>query len=80
MKKDSKYTFNINKEQKEKFKAYCKLVKMSPSDMLIEVIENFNNDVDKIVQMKDVSELQEMLQGKFQVANNEIELLKVKKN
>lgn len=80
MKKDSKYTFNINKEQKEKFKAYCKMVKMSPSDILIEVIENFNNDVDKIIQMKDVSELQEMLQGKFQVASNEIELLKAKKN
>lgn len=58
---------------------YCKMMKVSPSDMLVEVVENFNNDVDKIIQMKDVSELQEMLQGKFQVANSEIELLKANK-
>lgn len=80
MKKDAKYTFMVNKEEREKFKMYCRLMKVSPSDLLGEVILNFNSDVDKIIEMQNVDELQDMLQGKFTQAQMEIEHLKANKN
>ena len=78
-KKDAKYTFMLNKEQREKFKMYCKIMKVSPSDMLCEVVYNFNEDVDRIIEMKDMSEIQDMLQGKFNKATEEISLLKAER-
>lgn len=79
MEKDSKYSFIVNREVKEKFKRYCKTLNISPSDILSEIMINFNNDVDKVIQMKDASELQAMLQGKVAKVENEIELIRAKK-
>ena len=80
LKKDAKYTFNINMEEREKFKMYCKLMKVSPSELLGEVILNFNADVDRIIKMKEVGELQEMMQGKFAQAQAEIDVIKANKS
>ena len=79
MEKDSKYAFRVNKEVKDKFKMYCKVMNISPSDILSEIMINFNNDVDKIIEMKKVDELQAMVQGKFAQAQMEIDSLKAKK-
>lgn len=80
MEKDSKYAFRVNKEVKDKFKMYCKVMNISPSDILSEIMVNFNNDVDKIIEMKNIDELQAMVQGKFVQAQREIDVLKVEKN
>jgi len=77
--KNSKYTFRVDEEVKDKFKMYCKIMKISPSDMLSEIMVNFNSDVDKIIQMKEVEELQAMMQGKFVQAEKDMELIKAKK-
>ena len=79
MEKDSKYAFRVNKEVKDKFKMYCKVMNISPSDILSEIMINFNNDVDKIIEMKNVDELQAMVQGKFAQAQMEIDSLKAEK-
>lgn len=79
MEKDSKYAFRVNKEVKDKFKMYCKVMNISPSYILSEIMINFNNDVDKIIEMKNVDELQAMVQGKFAQAQMEIDSLKAKK-
>ena len=79
MKKDSRYDFRVNKELKDKFKMYCKVMNISPSDVLSEVMVDFTNNVDKIIEMKNVDELQAMVQGKFAQAQMEIDSLKAKK-
>lgn len=79
MKKDAKYTFMINREEREKFKMYCKLMRYSPSELLGEVILNFNRDAEKIIKMKSVDELQEMLEGKYSQGIDEINALKAEK-
>lgn len=79
MKKDAKYTFLVNMEEREKFKMYCRLMRVSPSDLLGEVIFNFNRDAEKIIKMKSVDELQEMLEGKYSQGVEEINSLKANK-
>ena len=79
MEKNSKYAFRVNKEVKDKFKMYCKVINVSPSDILSEIMINFNNDVDRIIEMKSIDELQAMLQGKFDQAQLEIASLKAEK-
>ena len=79
MKKDAKYTFVINREEREKFKNYCRLVKVSPSDMLCEVVYNFNKDAEKVIKMKEIDELYDMLDGKYYEGVSEIDTLKAKK-
>jgi len=77
--KNSKYSFRVDEEVKDRFKMYCKIMKISPSDMLSEIMVNFNRDVDKIIQMKSVEELHAMMQGKFVQAEQEMEQVKAKK-
>lgn len=80
MEKDSRYAFRVNKDIKEKFKIYCKIVGVSPSDILTEVMSNFNDDVDRIIAMQSADELMDMLKGKFSRAELEIcRLLEEKK-
>ena len=79
MEKDSKYAFRVNKEVKDKFKMYCKVMNISPSDILSEIMIDFNNNVDEIIEMKSIDELQAMVQGKFIQAQREIDTLKAKK-
>lgn len=79
MKKDSRYDFRVNKELKDKFKMYCKVMNISPSDVLSEVMVDFTNNVDKIIEMKSIEELQAMIQGKFEQVQEELDFLKVEK-
>lgn len=79
MKKDAKYTFVINREEREKFKNYCRLVKVSPSDMLCEVVYNFNKDAEKVIKMKEIDELYDMLDGKYIQGKSEIASLKAER-
>lgn len=79
MKKDSRYDFRVNKELKDKFKMYCKVMNISPSDVLSEVMVDFTNNVDKIIEMKSTEELQAMIQGKFEQVQEELDSLKAKK-
>ena len=71
MKKDSRYDFRVNKELKDKFKMYC--------DVLSEVMVDFTNNVDKIIEMKSIEELQAMIQGKFEQVQEELDSLKAEK-
>lgn len=81
MEKNDKYSFRINDEVKHRFKVYCKIMNISPSDILCEVVMNFNDDVEKIIAMKSADELRALLQGKFTRAEREIhQLLEEKKN
>ena len=79
MEKDSKYAFRVNKEVKDKFKMYCKVMNISPSDILSDIMIDFNNSVDKIIEMKNIDELQAMVQGKFIQVQKEIDALKAKR-
>lgn len=79
MKKDSRYDFRVNKELKDKFKMYCKVMNISPSDVLSEVMVDFTNNVDKIIEMKSIEELQAMIQGKFEQVQEEFDSLKAEK-
>lgn len=79
MKKDSRYDFRVNKELKDKFKMYCKVMNISPSDVLSEVMVDFTNNVDKIIEMKSIEELQAMMQGKFEQVQEELDSLKAEK-
>lgn len=80
MKKDDRYSFRINKDMKDKFQIYCKMMKISPSDVLIEVVKEFNDNAEQIIQMQDISELQEMFRQKVQIGQKEIDSLKADKN
>ena len=79
MKKDSRYDFRVNKELKDKFKMYCKVMNISPSDVLSEVMVDFTNNVDKIIEMKSIEELQAMIQGEFEQVQEELDSLKAEK-
>ena len=79
MKKDSRYDFRVNKELKDKFKMYCKVMNISPSDVLSEVMVDFTNSVDKIIEMKSIEELQAMIQGKFEQVQEELDSLKAER-
>lgn len=73
MEKNSKYAFRVNDEIKGKFKMYCKIVGVSPSDVLSEVMVEFNASIDKIMEMKTVDELQSMVKGQYEFVQSEIE-------
>ena len=77
--KRSSYTFRVDEECKSKFQIYCKMMKVSPSDVLIEVMKEFNDNAEQIIQMKDISELQEMFHQKVQIGQREIDTLKAEK-
>lgn len=79
MEKDSKYAFRVNKSVKDKFKMYCKVMNISPSDILSDIMIEFNRDAEKIIKMKSVDELQEMLEGKYAQGVDEINSLKADK-
>lgn len=71
--KDSKYTIRVNKEIKDKFKVYCKMMDVSPSDMFLQVMLEFNETCDQIAKMKDVSELQAMYQAKVSEGQKKVD-------
>lgn len=77
--KNSTYTFRVDQECKDKFKVYCRIMNVSPSDVLSEVMTDFNNVVDEIVKMKNIDDLQAMVQSKFVSVQNELDLLKAKR-
>lgn len=79
MEKDARYTFRLNGDMKDKFQIYCKMMKISPSDVLIEVIQEFNDNAEEIIQMQDINELQEMFRKKVQIGQREIDTLKAKR-
>lgn len=79
MKKDDKYSFRINKEVKDKFKAYCKVMGISPSDVLCDIMVQFNRDAEQIIRMKDIDELQLMLEGKYTQGKKELDALKAER-
>ena len=78
--KNSTYTFRVEQECKDKFKIYCKMMNVSPSDVLTEVMKEFNDNAEQIMQMRDISELQEMFRQKVQIGQKEIDSLKANKN
>lgn len=73
MKKDSKYAFRVNKEVKDKFKMYCKIVGVSPSDVISDVMIEFNGSIDKILEMKTIEEFQSMVKGQYEFVQSEID-------
>ena len=79
LRKDAKYTFLINKEEREKFKTYCRVMNVSPSDLLGEVVFNFNRDAEQIIKMKEIDELQAMLECKYVQGKKEIDALKAER-
>lgn len=79
MKKDVRYTFRTVESVRDNFMAYCKIAKISPSDVLTECMQEFNCSVESIIKMENVEELKELMQDKFSKAEKEIELLKANK-
>lgn len=77
--KNDRYSFRINSDLKDKFKVYCKIMNVSPSDVLCSVIDEFNGNAERIIDMKDISELRQLFQEKVTIANMEIDTLKAKK-
>lgn len=71
--KNAKYTFVCNRDVREEFKALCRVCGLSPSDMLQEVMIEFNENAKRIAQMKDVSEVRALLQEKVDYASNEVQ-------
>ena len=72
-KKNSNYTFRCNEELKEKFKMLCKIGKVSPSDVLENVMQEFCDMAEKVMEMDDVSQLRDMFQEKVTYASNELQ-------
>lgn len=79
MEKNARYTFRVNDGVRDKFMLYCKMMNVSPSDVLTDVMVDFNNNVDDIMKMKDIGELQSMIQSKFTQVQREIDTLKAKR-
>lgn len=77
--KNSTYTFRVDEDCKKKFKIYCKMMNVSPSDVLTEVMREFNDSTEQIIQMRDISELQEMFRQKVLLGQKEIDSLKAEK-
>ena len=72
-KKDSNYTFRCNEELKEKFKMLCKIGKVSPSDVLENVMQEFCDMAERVMEMDDVSQLRDMFQEKVSCASDELQ-------
>lgn len=79
MEKNARYTFRLNSNVKDKFQMYCKIMNVSPSDFLSEVIEGFNVDAERIIKMRNVDELQEMFKEKVLSGQREIDSIRVRK-
>ena len=79
-KKNSSYTFRVDEECKNKFQIYCKMINISPSDVLSEVMKEFNSNAEEVIKMKDIDELQEMYRRKVAEGQKEIDSLKANKN
>ena len=77
--KNARYTFRVGSEIKDKFRMYCKVMNVSPSDVLTEVMVEFNNNAEQIIQMRDIAELQEMFRQKVLKGQMEIDSLKAMK-
>lgn len=71
--KNSNYTFRCNEDLKERFKIVCKIGKVSPSDVLEEVMRDFVEMAERVMEMEDISQLREMFQEKVSCANNELQ-------
>ena len=80
MEKNARYTFRLNSDMKDKFQMYCKIMNVSPSDFLSEVIEGFNADAERIIKMRNVDELQEMFKEKVLSGQIEIDSLRAERN
>lgn len=78
--KNARYTFRLNGDMRDRFKMYCKIMNISPSDFLSEVIESFNADAERIIKMQNVDELQEMFKEKVLNGQKEIDILKAERN
>lgn len=79
-KKNSSYTFRVDEECKNKFQIYCKMINVSPSDVLSEVMKEFNANAEEVIKMKDIDELQEMYRRKVAKGQEELDSLKANKN
>lgn len=73
--KNSTYTFRVEQDCKDKFKIYCKIMNVSPSDVLTEVMRGFNSDAEKIIKMQNISELQEMFRQKVLEGQKELDVV-----
>lgn len=73
--KDSSYNIRTNKELKEKFKDYCKIMNVSPSDVLLNVMIEFNDNAEKIIAMQDVKELRALFNEKMSNADKEMQVI-----
>lgn len=73
--KDSSYNIRTNKELKEKFKDYCKIMNVSPSDVLLNVMIEFNDNAEKIIAMQDIKELRTLFNEKMNNADKEMQII-----
>lgn len=71
--KNSNYTFRCNEDLKERFKILCKIGKVSPSDVLENVMQEFVDMAERVMEMEDVNQLREMFQEKVNCASMELQ-------
>lgn len=73
MEKDDRYSVRCNRQLKMEFMALCRVVGVSPSDVIQSIMIEFNENTKRIANMKDISEIQALFQEKINLANNEIQ-------
>lgn len=78
MKKNDRYAIRCNRELKKEFMALCRVVGVSPSDVIQSVMIEFNENTKRIANMKDISEIQALLQEKMNYVSDEIQHLENK--
>ena len=78
MKKNDRYAIRCNRELKKEFMALCRVVGVSPSDVIQSVMIEFNENTKRIANMKDISEIQSLLQEKMNYVSDEIQHLEKK--
>lgn len=71
--KNSNYTFRCNEDLKERFKILCKIGKVSPSDVLENVMQEFVTMAERVMEMDDVSQFRDMFQEKVACVDNELQ-------
>lgn len=73
MDKKDRYAIRCNREVKREFMALCRVVGVSPSDVLQSVMIEFNENTKRIANMKDITEIQALLQEKMDYASDKIQ-------
>lgn len=72
MNKSSRYSIRCDEALKERYKKLCKVANVSPSDIIQSAMLEFCNNTERILEMKDITELRNLLQEKVDIVEESI--------